>query len=100
MVPAFGMVILPQNPSTENGHVPGCSWILSVGVSCTVVAHYCWCNLAPNPVDRHLRFALERAAEGAEMSDVHGCLVEGELDVGLGELLAIQRLRVRWQCVC
>ena len=22
-IPAFGMVILPQNPSTENGHVPG-----------------------------------------------------------------------------
>ena len=31
MLPAFGMVILPQNPSTENGHVPGWSSILSVG---------------------------------------------------------------------
>ena len=30
MIPALGMVILPQNPSTENGHVPGCSCILSV----------------------------------------------------------------------
>ena len=30
MVPAFGMVILPQNPSTGNGQVPGCSCILSV----------------------------------------------------------------------
>ena len=30
MIPAFGIVILPQNPSTENGHVTGCSCILSV----------------------------------------------------------------------
>ena len=30
MILAFGMVILPQNPSTENGHVPGWSYILSV----------------------------------------------------------------------
>ena len=28
--PALGMVISPQNPSTENGHVPCCSCILSV----------------------------------------------------------------------
>ena len=25
MIPAFGMVLLPQNPSTGNGQVPGCS---------------------------------------------------------------------------
>ena len=31
MVPAFGMVILPQNLSTINGQVPGWSCILSVG---------------------------------------------------------------------
>ena len=30
MEPAFGMVILPQNLSTGNGKVPGCSCILSV----------------------------------------------------------------------
>ena len=30
MVPAFGMVILPQNLSNGNGQVPGCSCILSV----------------------------------------------------------------------
>ena len=30
MIPALGMVILPQNPSTEDGHVPGWSCILSV----------------------------------------------------------------------
>ena len=30
MIPALGMVILPKNPSTENGHVPGWSCILSV----------------------------------------------------------------------
>ena len=30
MIPALGMVILPQNPSTENGHVPCCSCIISV----------------------------------------------------------------------
>ena len=30
MIPALGMVILPQNPSTENGQIPGCSCILSV----------------------------------------------------------------------
>ena len=34
MIPALGMVILLQNPSTENGQIPGCSCILSVvGVS-------------------------------------------------------------------
>ena len=33
MIPAFGMVILPQNPSTGDGHVPGWSCILSVGMS-------------------------------------------------------------------
>ena len=31
MIPALGMVILPQNTSTENRHVPGWSCILSVG---------------------------------------------------------------------
>ena len=38
MIPALGMVILPQNPSTENGHVPGCSCILSVvyHVACVI----------------------------------------------------------------
>ena len=30
MIPAFGMVILPQNPSTGDGQIPGCSCILSV----------------------------------------------------------------------
>ena len=29
MIPAFGMVILPQNRSTGNGQVPGWSCILS-----------------------------------------------------------------------
>ena len=33
MVPAFGMVILPQNLSTGNGQIPGCSCILSVAVA-------------------------------------------------------------------
>ena len=33
MIPAFGMVILPQNPSTGNGKVPGCSCILSVAIT-------------------------------------------------------------------
>ena len=33
MVPAFGMVILTQNPSTGNGQIPGCSCILSVGTT-------------------------------------------------------------------
>ena len=32
MIPAFDMVILPQNLSTGNGHVPGCSCILSVAL--------------------------------------------------------------------
>ena len=27
------MVVLPQNPSTEDGQIPGCSCILSVGSS-------------------------------------------------------------------
>ena len=31
MIPAFGMVISPQNPSTKNGHVPGWTCTLSVG---------------------------------------------------------------------
>ena len=35
MVPAFGRVILPQNLSTGNGKIPGCSCILSVVYSCT-----------------------------------------------------------------
>ena len=39
MVPAFGMVISPQNLSTGNGQVPGCSCILSVGVPVPVQAH-------------------------------------------------------------
>ena len=30
MVPAYGMVFLPQNPSTSNGKIPGCSCILSL----------------------------------------------------------------------
>ena len=30
MIPAFGMVILTQNPSTGNGQVLGWSWNLSV----------------------------------------------------------------------
>ena len=30
MIPTFGMVILPQNPSTENGQDPGWGCILSV----------------------------------------------------------------------
>ena len=30
MILAFGMVILPQNPSTESGHIPGWNCILSV----------------------------------------------------------------------
>ena len=33
MVPAFGMVILPQNLSTGNRQIPGCSCILSVDIS-------------------------------------------------------------------
>ena len=33
MIPAFNMVILPQNPSTENGHVSGWSFILSVDIN-------------------------------------------------------------------
>ena len=30
MISAIGVVILPQNPCTENGHVPGWSCIISV----------------------------------------------------------------------
>ena len=30
MIPTFGMVILPQNLSTGNAKIPGCSCILSV----------------------------------------------------------------------
>ena len=30
MVPAYGMVFSIQNPSTGNGKIPGCSFILSV----------------------------------------------------------------------
>ena len=30
-VPAYGMVLLPENPSARNGQIPGCSFILSVG---------------------------------------------------------------------
>ena len=30
MVPAFGIVVLPQNPSTGNGQIPGWSCILGV----------------------------------------------------------------------
>ena len=30
MVPAFGMIILPQNRSTENGQAPGCSCIITM----------------------------------------------------------------------
>ena len=33
MIPALGVDILPQNPSTGNGHFPGCSCILSVDIS-------------------------------------------------------------------
>ena len=29
-LPAFGMVFLPQIPSTGNGQIPGCKFILSV----------------------------------------------------------------------
>ena len=29
-LPAFGMIILPQNLSAGNGKIPGCSCILSV----------------------------------------------------------------------
>ena len=32
MIPAFGMVILPHNPNTGNGQVPGWSCILSMGI--------------------------------------------------------------------
>ena len=45
MIPALGMVILPQNPITENGHVPGWSCILSVDstrvarILCVCVVH-------------------------------------------------------------
>ena len=38
MIPALGMVILPQNPSTGDGQIPGCSCILSVGGSDVSVA--------------------------------------------------------------
>ena len=31
MLPAYGMVVLPKNPSTGNGQIPGWSCILSVG---------------------------------------------------------------------
>ena len=34
MIPAYGMVFLPHNPSTENGQIPGSSFNLSVGASC------------------------------------------------------------------
>ena len=40
MIPAFGMVILPQNPSTENGRVPGWSCILSVDYAWRLEALY------------------------------------------------------------
>ena len=33
MIPAFGMVILPQNLSTGDGKIPGCSCIRSVATS-------------------------------------------------------------------
>ena len=33
MVPAFGMVILPQNLSTGKGKIPGCSCILTIKAS-------------------------------------------------------------------
>ena len=26
MIPAYGMVFVPQNPSTGNGRIPGCSF--------------------------------------------------------------------------
>ena len=38
MIPALGMVILPQNLSTGNGQIPGRSCILSVdGTYCTAM---------------------------------------------------------------
>ena len=38
--PAFGMVILPQNPSTGNGQVPGWSCILSVDTLESLIFEY------------------------------------------------------------
>ena len=38
MIPAFGMIILPQNLSTGNGQVPGCSCILSVATSFELIS--------------------------------------------------------------
>ena len=48
MVPAFGMVILPQNLSTGNGHVPGWSCILSVAI--VVPVHVIVTTLRPSNV--------------------------------------------------
>ena len=31
MEPAYAMAVIPQKRSTENGKIPGCSFILSVG---------------------------------------------------------------------
>ena len=33
MVPAYGMVFLPHNPSSGDGRIPGCSFILSADMS-------------------------------------------------------------------
>ena len=67
MVPAFGMVILPQNPITGNGQVPGWSCFLSVGTrgggdrtaAALGVAQQC------QPVPERRRRVLRAAAVGA-----------------------------------
>ena len=41
MVPAYGMVFLPHNPSTDDGQIPGCSFILSMASNTYARVSYC-----------------------------------------------------------
>ena len=50
MVPAFGIVILPQNPSTENRQIAGWRGILSV---CTRVNAALRIVMGTNPLNLH-----------------------------------------------
>ena len=57
MIPAFGMVILPQNPSTCYGQIPGRSCILSVAALLRVSLDFKWsvtCHTALRRLERAL----------------------------------------------
>ena len=70
MIPAFGMVILPQNPSIENGKIPGCSCILSVDITFFSLraVHPCTWSRPIYPTDL---FGVTRPARGQRMRAIY-----------------------------